>query len=50
MKNKITKEDLIGYTLEEMLTKSYGAKGTSSRKKAERAINKKMKNLKASTI
>lgn len=46
MKNKITKEDLIGYSLEEMLTKSYGANGTSSRKKADRAIDKKMKELK----
>ena len=41
----ITQEDLKGYSLGEMLTKSYGKKGTKKREEAEKRINEKAKNL-----
>ncbi len=42
---KIKKSDLKGYSLEEMITMTYGKKGTKKRKEADERINKKSKGL-----
>lgn len=41
----IADEDLVVYTLEEMLTKNYGPKGKASREEAEAKINAIAQNL-----
>ncbi|HWY12333.1 MAG TPA: hypothetical protein VN026_13455 [Bacteroidia bacterium] len=44
-KIKIKKSDLKGYSLDEMLTKSYGKKGIKKRKEAEKRISGISKDL-----
>ncbi len=44
-KIKITKDDLKGTSLDKMMDKSYGKKGTPKRKAAEKKINAKAKTL-----
>lgn len=41
----ITEKDLVGHSLDTMLTKSYGPKGTAKRKAAETRINIIAQNL-----
>lgn len=48
MTKKIKKSDLAGVSLNEMLEKAYGKKGTKSRKDAEVKINKIAKGLSGS--
>jgi predicted transcriptional regulator len=45
VKTVITEQDLVGYTLDDMLTKTYGPKGAAAREAAEVKINAIAQNL-----